>query len=48
MGNIHRLLARTRQVISDLFVFIFSYFIAFIIRYEGIPDARGLKQLLIF
>jgi FlaA1/EpsC-like NDP-sugar epimerase len=41
------LLTKTNQFLIDIFIFIFSYFAAFFIRFEGIPDPINLKQLLI-
>jgi FlaA1/EpsC-like NDP-sugar epimerase len=40
-------LIKFNQFLIDILIFIFSYFLAFIIRFEGIPDAINLKQLLI-
>jgi FlaA1/EpsC-like NDP-sugar epimerase len=40
-------LIKINQFLIDIFIFIFSYFLSFIIRFEGIPDAINLKQLLI-
>jgi FlaA1/EpsC-like NDP-sugar epimerase len=41
------LLRKRTQFFIDMFVFIFSYFAAFFIRFEGIPDGIYLKQLLV-
>jgi FlaA1/EpsC-like NDP-sugar epimerase len=40
-------LKNIKQFLIDISIFIFSYFIAFFIRFEGIPDPINLKQLLI-
>jgi len=40
-------LIKINQFLIDILIFIFSYFLAFIIRFEGIPDSINLKQLLI-
>jgi FlaA1/EpsC-like NDP-sugar epimerase len=40
-------LIKINQFLIDIFIFIFSYSLAFIIRFEGIPDSINLKQLLI-
>ena len=41
-------LKKTNQIYMDIFIFILSYFAAFFIRFEGIPDPINLKQLLFF
>jgi FlaA1/EpsC-like NDP-sugar epimerase len=41
------LLRKTNQFFLDIFIFIFSYFAAFFIRFEGLPDGIYLKQLLV-
>lgn len=46
MKSQEKLLTRTNQLLIDIFIFFFSYFIAFFIRFEGIPDSINLKQLL--
>ena len=38
---------KINQFLIDIFIFIFSYFLAYVIRFEGIPDSINLKQLLI-
>lgn len=38
---------KTKQLIVDIFIFISAYFLAFFLRFEGIPDPINLKQLLI-
>ncbi len=40
-------LKKRTQLFIDMFVFILSYFAAFFIRFEGIPDGIYLKQLFI-
>jgi FlaA1/EpsC-like NDP-sugar epimerase len=40
-------LIKINQFLIDIFIFIFSYFLAFMIRFEGIPASINLKQLLI-
>lgn len=41
------LLTKTSQIFIDILIFVFSYFVAFFIRFEGIPNGIYLKQLLI-
>jgi FlaA1/EpsC-like NDP-sugar epimerase len=41
------LFTKVNQLFVDIFVFILSYFAAFIIRFEGAPDPIHLKQLII-
>jgi FlaA1/EpsC-like NDP-sugar epimerase len=38
---------KTSQVLIDLIIFILSYFSAFFIRFEGLPDPAHLKQMAI-
>lgn len=38
---------KTSQVLIDLIIFVLSYFSAFFIRFEGLPDPANLKQMLI-
>jgi len=38
---------KLNQIFIDIFIFVFSYFAAFFIRFEGIPDPINLKQLII-
>jgi FlaA1/EpsC-like NDP-sugar epimerase len=39
---------KINQILVDLSIFIFSFFLAFFIRFEGLPDPINLKQMLIF
>jgi FlaA1/EpsC-like NDP-sugar epimerase len=41
------LLTKVNQIFIDIFIFVFSYFAAFFIRFEGVPDPINLKQLII-
>jgi FlaA1/EpsC-like NDP-sugar epimerase len=45
--NKKNILGKINQVFIDIFIFICSYFSAFLIRFEGIPDPISLKRLLI-
>lgn len=40
-------LTKTHKVLIDILIFLFSYFAAFFIRFEGIPDPINLKRLLL-
>jgi FlaA1/EpsC-like NDP-sugar epimerase len=40
-------LTKVNQIFIDIFIFTFSYFAAFFIRFEGVPDAINLKQLIL-
>lgn len=42
------LFKRANQFIMDLFIFVFSFFLSYIIRFEGIPPGMYLKQFLYF
>lgn len=39
---------KINQILIDLSIFVFSFFLAFFIRFEGLPDPINLKQMLIF
>jgi len=41
-----RFFKRANQLILDVFIFILSFFLSYIIRFEGIPPGLYLKQLL--
>jgi FlaA1/EpsC-like NDP-sugar epimerase len=41
------LLRKTNQVLIDIIIFLISFFFAYLIRFEGIPEPAYLKQLLI-
>jgi len=41
------LFTKVNQLFIDIFIFVFSYFAAFFIRFEGVPDPINLKQLII-
>jgi len=41
------LFTKTKQFTIDIMIFIFAYFLAFLIRFEGIPDPFNVKQLLV-
>jgi len=39
---------KTNQILIDLSIFLVSFFVAFFIRFEGLPDPPNLKQMLVF
>ena len=48
MKNENVVFMKINQILVDVSIFIISFFLAFFIRFEGVPDPGNLKQLLVF
>ncbi len=46
-GPPHKFLKRTNQVILDLLVFMLAYLLSYLLRFEGVPPAGALDQMVI-